>query len=140
VNANYDIRLVAAVGENGQIGLEGKIPWDLPQDREYFRNITKGCVVIFGYQTWKGFSERFQLEMANSYGRTVTLMPQKTVEGGLDHHMTRMLEQYRNRTIIIGGGAVTYKRWTAYCSIHEIVYKQVITRVPYTGPADAWWR
>jgi dihydrofolate reductase len=28
---------IAAVGQNGALGLNGKLPWDLPEDLRFFR-------------------------------------------------------------------------------------------------------
>jgi dihydrofolate reductase len=46
------LSLVAAVARNGVIGRGGQIPWDLPEDRAYFRRSTLGHAVIMGRKTW----------------------------------------------------------------------------------------
>jgi dihydrofolate reductase len=46
------LTLVAAVGRNGVIGRAGQLPWDLPEDRAYFRDVTMGHAVIMGRRTW----------------------------------------------------------------------------------------
>jgi dihydrofolate reductase len=35
------------------IGREGKLPWDLPDDRIYFRKVTLGKVMILGRKTYE---------------------------------------------------------------------------------------
>lgn len=47
------IAMVAAMAENRVIGREGKIPWDLPEDREYFKRLTMGHVVVMGRRTYE---------------------------------------------------------------------------------------
>jgi len=48
-----EIILIAAVADNGVIGRDGSIPWDLPQDIEHFRATTEGHPVIMGRRTWE---------------------------------------------------------------------------------------
>ena len=47
------IVLVAAVGENGVIGRDGKLPWRLKSDLKHFRAITWGKPVIMGRKTYQ---------------------------------------------------------------------------------------
>jgi dihydrofolate reductase len=46
------ISIIAAVAENGVIGSDGKIPWNVPSDRKFFRKTTMGKPVIMGRKTW----------------------------------------------------------------------------------------
>lgn len=47
------IVLVAAVAANGIIGANGKLPWHLPEDLQYFKRLTLGHPVIMGRKTWE---------------------------------------------------------------------------------------
>lgn len=44
--------LVAAVAENGVIGLDGDIPWSIPEDLKHFRAVTRGNTVVMGRKTF----------------------------------------------------------------------------------------
>jgi dihydrofolate reductase len=46
------LALIAAVSRDGVIGKNGKVPWDLPEDRAFFRRSTLGHAVIMGRKTW----------------------------------------------------------------------------------------
>lgn len=46
------LTLIAAVSRNGVIGRAGQVPWDLPEDRAFFRSATWGHAVIMGRRTW----------------------------------------------------------------------------------------
>ncbi|HEY2902304.1 MAG TPA: dihydrofolate reductase [Polyangia bacterium] len=46
------LTLIAAISRNGVIGRGGKVPWDLPEDRAFFRRTTMGHAVIMGRRTW----------------------------------------------------------------------------------------
>lgn len=43
---------IAAVAKNGVIGSDNSLPWDIPEDMRFFRESTKGHVVIMGRKTY----------------------------------------------------------------------------------------
>lgn len=45
------ISLIAAVSSNGVIGADGGLPWHLPDDFRYFKQVTMGCPIIMGRRT-----------------------------------------------------------------------------------------
>lgn len=47
------INLIWAQSVEGVIGLNGGLPWRLPEDLAHFRNATHGGVVIMGRRTWE---------------------------------------------------------------------------------------
>lgn len=47
------INIISAVAENGIIGAGGKIPWDFPEDRKYFKKMTSGNIVVMGRRTFQ---------------------------------------------------------------------------------------
>lgn len=46
------LAIVAAVGRNGAIGHEGKLPWRMPGDLSRFRELTMGKPMIMGRRTF----------------------------------------------------------------------------------------
>jgi dihydrofolate reductase len=46
------LAFVVAVGRNGAIGLEGKLPWRISEDMKHFKRVTLGHAVIMGRKTW----------------------------------------------------------------------------------------
>ena len=46
------LTFIAAVSRNGVIGKGGQLPWDLPEDRAFFRASTLSHAVIMGHRTW----------------------------------------------------------------------------------------
>ena len=42
------------------VGHAGGIPWDLPDDRAYFRDLTVGNVVIMGRKTWESLPPKYR--------------------------------------------------------------------------------
>ncbi len=49
---NPRLALIAAVAENGCIGVNNKLPWYLPEDLKYFKAVTSGKPVIMGRATF----------------------------------------------------------------------------------------
>ena len=47
------LSIIAAMAENRVIGRDGVIPWDLPEDRRRFRELTMGHPVIMGRATFE---------------------------------------------------------------------------------------
>lgn len=47
------LALIAAVAENGCIGINNKLPWYLPEDLKYFKAVTSGKPVIMGRSTFE---------------------------------------------------------------------------------------
>jgi len=52
------ISIIAAAAANGTIGRNGAMPWHLPGDLRYFRQMTMGKPVIMGQKTWESLSRR----------------------------------------------------------------------------------
>ncbi len=46
------LTMVVAVGDNGAIGLRGRVPWRIPEDLKFFKNVTMGHAIIMGRKTW----------------------------------------------------------------------------------------
>ncbi|MGB0513624.1 MAG: dihydrofolate reductase, partial [Wenzhouxiangellaceae bacterium] len=46
-----EIVLVAAMGRNRVIGLDGGMPWHLPADLKHFKRVTQGHPVVMGRKT-----------------------------------------------------------------------------------------
>jgi len=51
------IYLVAAVAANGVIGIDGHLPWQLPEDLKHFKRLTLGHPVIMGRKTWESLGK-----------------------------------------------------------------------------------
>ena len=52
------IALIAAVADNGIIGIENRMPWHLPADMRYFRHTTTGKPVLMGRLTFESIGAK----------------------------------------------------------------------------------
>lgn len=111
------VRLIAAVGVHGQIGLNGALPWRDSEDLKFFKRETMGSVVVMGSKTAAGL---------NLPGRRIHVMkrsetPQDVIGMYLDEPH-----------IWIAGGATIYRIWMPYVRMASI------TLTGYRGPADTF--
>lgn len=51
------IALVVAIAQNGVIGRDGQLPWRLPADLKFFRDLTRDHVVIMGRKTFESIGK-----------------------------------------------------------------------------------
>jgi len=54
------LNLIYARAANGVIGVNGTLPWHLPEDMAHFKRMTAGCPVIMGRKTWDSLPPRFR--------------------------------------------------------------------------------
>jgi len=47
------ISIIAAMAQNRVIGRDGEMPWDIPEDRRRFRELTMGHPVVMGRKTYE---------------------------------------------------------------------------------------
>jgi len=53
-----EVAIVAAVAENGVIGVDGALPWHLPKDLAHFKATTMGHPVVMGRRTFESIVAR----------------------------------------------------------------------------------
>ena len=54
------IGLVWAQSANGVIGVDGRLPWHVPEDLAHFSALTSGTTVVMGRATWESLPPRFR--------------------------------------------------------------------------------
>lgn len=103
------IAVIAAVAANGVIGRGGRIPWDIPEDRKHFRELTMGHTIVMGRRTYEEIGRPLP-------GRKTILLSSKLQVEGENcrtvpdfESLCRLLENERGRNIFICGGASLYK-------------------------------
>lgn len=52
------VSIIAAVADNGVIGLKNSLPWHLPADFKYFKEITMAKPIVMGLKTFKSIGEK----------------------------------------------------------------------------------
>lgn len=54
------VSAIAAVADNGTIGINGDLPWHLPDDLKYFQRITRGHHVITGRKNYESIPDKYR--------------------------------------------------------------------------------
>ena len=126
------MELIVAVYDDWGIGKDGTQPIALSADRKFFRETTRGSLVIAGRRTIADFPGRKPLP-----GRgNVALTRQNMEIPGFTvcHSPEEVLELAKNheRAFVIGGGSV-YREMLPYCD------RAYITRVHVTPESDTFF-
>lgn len=102
------ISIVAAIGQNGELGKDNKLLWDIPEDLARFRDITKNHTIIMGRKTFESIGRI----LPNRTNIIITRDPSYQVEGGIVVHSLEealTISQKKNsldEIFIIGGGQI----------------------------------
>src|SRR5262245_45102560 len=121
-----DIRAMCAIGRRGQLGLNGRMPWegakgpDYTADVQRFFELTRGHVILLGPRTYRSVPAFAHDD------RTVVAI--RSAEQPAD-----VIARFPDRVIYIGGGPPV---WTAYA---PFIRRWDITRLSYDGAADRWF-
>ena len=126
------MELIVAVYDDWGIGRDGTQPVALSVDRKFFREMTKGAMVIAGRRTIGDFPGQKPLpgrvnvaltrQNVEIPGFTVCHSPEEAME----------LAKTADRAMVIGGGSV-YKQMLPYC---DLAY---ITKVHTTIQCDTYF-
>jgi dihydrofolate reductase len=115
------LRAIAAMSLNRVIGKEGKLPWHIPEDFNWFKKTTTGQAILMGRKTYESLGR----PLPNRRNLVVT-------RGGnlAGVEIVRDLEGFRSEDYpcdvwVIGGGEI-YRQMLDRC---EELYLSVIPRV-----------
>jgi len=130
------ISLIVAVSENNVIGKDNNLPWHLPADVKYFRDITMGHCVIMGRKNYDSIPLKYRpLE-----GRTnIVVTRQKNFKAEkcmVVHSVEEALNEAKKKNeteVFIIGGADIYKQ-TIDCA-DKIHY----TKINHTFDGEAFF-
>lgn len=126
---------VVACSKNRVIGTQGGLPWDLPEDMKFFRDTTKGHIMIMGRKTFDSFNGR---ALPNRYHIVITRDPSKhrfnssetapvvyvaSLQEAIEHAKP-LTAKWGEEVFIIGGGEI-YKQ---AMSITDKIYLTEIHR------------
>lgn len=132
------VNLIAAVGNQGQLGLRNKLPWFDRKDLDFFHRMTTGKVVVMGSKTFESVFEKqpvwndrmvIRMDRENSM-----LWDIGEHRGYLKPGVDRIITEFgpKDLDIFIAGGGQIYEAWMPY------VQQFYITKIDYNGEADTW--
>jgi dihydromethanopterin reductase len=120
------VRVICAIGQSGQLGLHGHMPWEGQRSQEYkddvarFFEMTRGHVLVAGPRTAASIPDFAR--------RDRTIVELRSTMAPKD-----VLGRFPDRVIFVGGGPPV---WAAYA---PFIQHWDITRLSYDGEADRFF-
>ncbi len=98
-----DIYFIAAIDDKNGLAKNGKLPWDLPEDRAYFRRMTEAVPVVMGQKTFESNNNR-PFGTGNNY----VLSRTKQSHPGVHYvqNIDEVMRHEQGAVWIIGGGKI----------------------------------
>lgn len=119
------ISLIAAVSKNLQIGLHNQMPWHIPEDLKYFKQVTTGFPVIMGRKTFQSIGHPLPNRKNIILTRDTSFFhPEVEVLHSLEEAL--QLCHTLPNIFIIGGGEI-YKAFLPYAdSLYLTLIDQIV--------------
>ena len=128
------MNLIVAVDKNWAIGKDNKLLVSIPADMKYFRETTKGNIVIMGRKTLESFPQSQPLK--NRVNIVITKNPDYQVKGAVVvHSVEEAIEEskkYEGEVYVIGGESI-YRAMLPYC---KTAY---VTKIDHAYAADTYF-
>ena len=125
------ITLIAAAGENNELGKDNDLVWHLPDDFKRFKKLTTGHHIIMGRKTFESFPK----PLPNRTHLVITRNKEYQKEGAVVvHSLDEALLKAQNdpQPFVIGGGEI-------YKLAIDTADKIELTRVHGTFEADTYF-
>ena len=123
------ITILAAIGQNNELGLNNALPWDIKEDLQHFKSYTMGKVVVLGRKTFQSIGRELP-------GRKFIVISTQTLNNQVlcVPDIDRALSvDYCYPEIIIAGGESIYRQ-----TMH-LAAKLVITHIDSDFAADSYF-
>lgn len=128
------VTLVVAMGANGVIGVDGGLPWRLPEDLAHFKQLTMGHPMIMGRTTFESIGRPLP-------GRTTIVLTRDPAWSGDGVEVAATLESALKRAhelddeVFVVGGAQVYAEALAA----GVVDLMCVTRVAAAPEGDTFF-
>lgn len=101
------ISIIVAVSKEWAIGKENRLLWHIPEDLQYFKEVTSGHPIIMGRKTWESIGRA----LPNRKNIVITSSTSLKIDGveiynSLEAAISAAKEHDSNELFIIGGGAI----------------------------------
>ena len=131
------LNLIYARAANGVIGINGALPWHLPEDLAHFKRTTLGCPVIMGRKTWDSLPPKFR----PLPGRTNVVITRQRdwhdTGAQVAHHISEaikmcgQLDPQPEQVWVIGGAQI-------YAEALPMAHRIVVTEINTDFKGDAY--
>lgn len=127
------VSLIVAHDKNRAIGINGDLPWRLPNDLKQFRRLTLNKVILMGRKTWDSLGkpldqrENWVLTRDTKFSAD-GIKVFSDLQDAIAHHR----DHYSGELMVIGGGEI-YKQALSFVS------RIYLTKVSASVDGDAWF-
>lgn len=128
------MKLIVAADKNWAIGKNNKIMWSIPADMRFFRETTKGQVIIVGRKTLESFPQGQPLK--DRVNIVVTRNPKYQVKDAVVvHSIAEAIEQSKKygKEVYAAGGGEIYRAMLPYCDT------ALVTKIDHAYEADTYF-
>jgi dihydrofolate reductase len=108
-------KAIAAMSLNRVIGAGNRIPWHLPQDFKWFKQMTSGHVIVMGRKTFESIGRPLPNRETIVLTRSSTPIAGVQIVSGLDL-INAAKPPFAGKEIFICGGAQIYAQALPLCS------------------------
>lgn len=127
------ISFVVAAANNNVIGKEGQLPWSLPNDMKFFKNVTWGMPVVMGRKTFESLGK----PLPGRKNIILTRQPNWQIEGtvavkSFEDAVFLVKEMDVKEMMVIGGGEI-------FKMLFDKAKRIYITRVDAEPEGDAFF-
>jgi dihydrofolate reductase len=125
--------LVVAADQAGGIGLDGDLPWRLPDDLKWFKRVTMGYPLVMGRKTHDSIGRSLPGRLNVVITRQNGYVPYDGAEvvGSLDAALNRAAADNAREVMVIGGAEI-------FRSALPMADRVLLTRVHDTFQADTF--
>ena len=128
------MNVIVAVDKNWAIGKDNRMMWSIAADMKFFRETTKGNIVIMGRKTLESFPQGQPLK--NRVNIVITRKKDYKVKGAVIVHSVeeavKEAKKYEGELFVIGGESI-YRAMLAYC---DTAY---VTKIDHAFDADTYF-
>jgi dihydrofolate reductase len=107
---NLELVLIVAMAKNGVIGVDGDLPWRIPDDLKRFKKLTLGHPCIMGDVTYESLPPKFR-PLPGRENIVLTLDPEYEAPGAtVKYSWDEALDHCKGKEVaFICGGATIYR-------------------------------
>lgn len=111
-NTFMPFSLIAAVADNNCIGKNNKIPWNIPEDFQYFKKTTLGKTCLMGQTTFESIIGYLGKPLPGRQTVVVSLDKNYPVPQGvrLFNSLDEAFEKLKDEDVFVCGGANIYRQ------------------------------
>lgn len=106
-----EINLIVAAAKNLVIGKEGRLPWKLEKESQYFKSMVRGHICVYGRKTYESSSDKEE---------RINYVVTKSNQDFVWEHLEELAILHPDKKIFILGGEKIYEYFLPYC--HRIYF------------------